>query len=58
MVLFRLNWKWGSEREFDEVPDWRGFQDFGFPVTVGDLYSPTLSAADCRRALLKSELPQ
>jgi len=46
----------GSEQEFDEVPNWRGFQDFGFrsglrtwrPSPVGDktalpLQNPTVS---------------
>ena len=27
----------GSEREFDEVPNWRGFQDFAFLVEVGGI---------------------
>src|ERR1039457_4027332 len=28
-------YNWGSERQFDKVPNWPGFQDFGPPTEVG-----------------------
>jgi hypothetical protein len=33
----------GSEREFDEVPNWRGLQDFVFLIEIGGL-------GDCHRS--------
>ena len=36
--------KKGSEQESDEVPNWRGFQNLGFPAAVCDL-----AASACQR---------
>ena len=33
----RVEAKKGSARESDEVPNWRGFQDFGFLTEIGSL---------------------
>jgi hypothetical protein len=34
----------GSEREFDRVPNWRGFEDFWFSIEAG-----VLDDCICRR---------
>ena len=36
----------GSERQFDKVPNWRGFQDFGPPTEVGGFGGCGLTAAN------------
>ena len=40
--------KFGSEQEFDEVADWRGFQDLRLPASVDGLASPALDSWTAR----------
>jgi hypothetical protein len=54
----------GSAQEFDEVPNWRGFQDFGFPrevagfVMAGCLRRTTRRRGETRtRSPLKASSP-
>jgi hypothetical protein len=34
-LMSKIHSSLGSEREFDEVPNWRGFQDFRSPTELG-----------------------
>ena len=49
--------KSGSAQEFDEMADWRGFQNLRLPTAVDDLIGPALDSWTAQRFVRAEFLP-